>query len=151
MVKWLSCGGEDLIEADDIRWTDIAWKPRAKGKKIGEHDVEGKVEFCDREWVHVRVTSCETRADAGRTLDPYKSGELLRRRRHTLTRGKVHRMTWTDESARALVKSAHFKPEPRVVETPKHAVTASARSKYHNRTRRHKRAPRGARKMTLKP
>ncbi len=91
MVKWLPCHGEDLTEADDIRWTDIAWKPRAKGVKIGEHDVHGKVEFCDREWVHVRVTSCETRADAGWSVDPYKRGELLRRRPHTLSRGNVHR------------------------------------------------------------
>ena len=152
MVKWLRCKGEDLTEADDIRWTDIAWKPRAKGIKMGEHDVAAKVEFCDAEWVLVRVTSCLTKPDAGWTVEPYKRGDLLRRRHATLTRGELHRMTWTDESARALVKSAHFRPEPREAERPKHAVTASARSHRQRRAGgRRKHAPKGARKTQLKP
>lgn len=119
MVKWVSCRGDDIAEADDIRWTDAAWKPRTRGVKIGEHDIQGKVESCDREWVHIRVTACVTRPDVGWTVETFKKGELLRRRRATLQRGKPQRMTWTDESARGLVASAHFKPETSAPESPK--------------------------------
>lgn len=118
MVKWISCRGADVAEADDIRWTDAAWKPRTRGVKIGEHDIAGKVAFCDREWVHVRVTSCETRPDAGWTIETFKPGDLLRRRRATLHLGKVQRMTWTDESARGAVASAHFRPETTAPQEP---------------------------------
>ncbi len=124
MVKWFFCRGEGIAEADDIRWTDVAWKPKARGVKIGEHDVEGKVEFCDREWVHVRVKSCATRPDAGWTIESFSKGNLLRRRRATLSRGKVQRMTWTDESARSLVASEYFRPETTPPEMPKPAARA---------------------------
>src|SRR5690242_17165863 len=119
MVKWCFCRGEHIAEADDIRWTDIAWKPRTRGVKIGEHDIEGKVEFCDREWVHVRVKSCATRPDSGWMIESFKTGDVLRRRRATLSRGKLQRMMWTDESARALVASPHFRPETSAPEMPK--------------------------------
>ena len=129
MVQWLSIRGEDVAEADDIRWTDAAWKPGTRGVKVGEHDIEGKVEFCDREWVHVRVTSCVTRPDEGWTIESFKRGDLLRRRRATLHRGMLQRMTWTDESARGCVASAHLRPETSAPDAP----TAPPRAAHSHR------------------
>jgi hypothetical protein len=150
MVKWLSCRGEDIAEADDIRWTDVAWKPRTRGVKIGEHDIEGKVESCDREWVHVRVKSCQTRPDAGWTVESFKKGDLLRRRRVTLHRGSVQRMTWTDESVRGIVTSKHFRAETSAPETPT-AAPRAAQSHRRSGGGRRGYQRKGRRKTQLKP
>jgi hypothetical protein len=150
IVKWISCRGVDLAEADDIRWTEASWKKNTRGVKTGEHEIEGKVEFCDREWVHVRVKSGASRADEGWIVESYKTDDLLRRRRSALGRGTLQRMTWTDESARASVKSEHRKPEPRVPERPTHAPSVQSHRRGRRGTRR-KHAPKGRRKTQLTP
>ena len=151
MVKWISIRGEDVAEADDIRWTDAAWKPGTRGVKIGEHDIEGKVSFSDREWVHVRVTSCKTRPDAGWTIETFKEGDMVRRRRATLHRGKLQRMTWTHECARGVVASKYLGPETSAPDVPKAAPRAAQSHRSGSRGSRRRNSRKSSPKKQLKP
>jgi hypothetical protein len=56
-------------------------------------------------WVKLLVRGCTITKDeaAGKTVQALKAGELIRRAAKTLLRGKVERLLWGDETARAAV------------------------------------------------
>lgn len=108
--KWVACG-EKFITGDVIRWREAVWKPKArktsKAVRIGERVVTAEVQHCGPEWAHLLVKACETqRAETWwKPIKEFKTGELLRRRRGPLGKGRAVRLAWSDESARALVVS----------------------------------------------
>lgn len=115
-VKWLDCGTEFIV-ADVIRWREPVWKPQARASKkkpvvIGQRCVTGQILRIDRAgWVHIKVAACtaEPAANWLRPLPPsFRPGEIIRRRRGKIGQGKVVRLPWSDETARAAVVGSRF-------------------------------------------
>lgn len=91
-----------------IRWTEGVFHNRRRGKalRIGERQVAAEVlQRGEDGWVRLLVRACTITKDeaAGKAIQPFKSGEQIRRASKTLLRGKVERLLWDDESARAAV------------------------------------------------
>jgi len=114
-VKWLSCG-TDFIVADVIRWREPVWKPQPRHSKkrpviTGHRVITGQVVKVDRGgWVHIEVTACtvEPAPQWLRPLYPLKRGEAIRRQRGKIGQGKIDRMAWSDETARAAIVGSRF-------------------------------------------
>jgi hypothetical protein len=116
MSEWIACG-EVFIEADVIRWKEAVWKPKARRNsravKIGDRTMTAQVlKLTPDGWALLVVKKCETtNAETWwRTIPALKAGAELRRRPATLSRGRVERLPWSDESARAAVVSRFLKP-----------------------------------------
>lgn len=120
-MKWLACGAEFIV-ADVIRWREPVWKPQARASKkkpsiIGQRCVTGQIIRIDRAgWVHIKVVAC-TDEPAAHWLrhvqttkgpPPLKPGEIIRRQRGRIGQGKVVRLPWSDETARAAVVGSRF-------------------------------------------
>lgn len=106
MDDWVPA--EAFIPADVIRWKEAVFHNRRRGKalRIGERQVAAEVlERGEDGWVRLLVRACTITKDevAGRTVQSFKTGEQMRRASKTLLRGKVERLLWDDESARAAV------------------------------------------------
>ncbi len=106
MEQWVSA--EDFIAADLIRWKEGVFHNRRRGKalRIGERLVAAEVLHRGEDgWVKLLVRACTIIKDdvAGKTVRPLKAGEEIRRASKSLLRGKVERLLWDDESARATV------------------------------------------------
>lgn len=106
MEQWVEA--KDFIGADVIRWTEGVFHNRRRGKalRIGERQVAAEVlQRGEDGWVRLLVRACTITKDeaAGKAIQPFKSGEQIRRASKTLLRGKVERLLWDDESARAAV------------------------------------------------
>jgi hypothetical protein len=125
MAVWIPVG-DGFIEADVIRWKEPVFRNRHYGKaaRVGERLVTAEVlrEADQDGWVYLLVRGSEAlSANIGWSL----SDVLLaprdteaRRRLKTIVRGKAERLTWSDESARAVVTSQFLRdldPAPRVV------------------------------------
>lgn len=106
MEQWVEA--KDFIAADVIRWTEGVYDNRRRGKalRIGERLVAAEVLQRGKDgWVRLLVRACTITKDemGGRTVQTLKTGALIRRASKTLLRGKVERLLWGDESARAVV------------------------------------------------
>lgn len=114
-MKWLACG-TDFIVADVIRWREPVWKPQPRTSKkkpsiIGQRTITGQVVKIDRAgWAHIEVTACtvEPAPQWARPIVPLDNGEAIRRQRSKIGHGKVQRLLWSDESARAAVLGSRF-------------------------------------------
>ncbi len=114
-MKWLSCG-TDCIVADVIRWREPVWKPQPRTSKkkptmIGHRVVTGQVVKIDRAgWVHIEVGACTVEPSPHwlRPLYPLQAGETVRRQRTKIGQGKVDRLLWSDETARAAIVGSRF-------------------------------------------
>lgn len=121
MEQWIEA--KDFIAADVIRWKEGVFDNRRRGKalRIGERQVAAEVlQRGEDGWVRLLVRACTITKDevAGRTVQSLKAGEPIRRSIKTLMRGKVERLLWDDESARAAVLAS--KPaKSRYAEIPK--------------------------------
>jgi len=106
MERWIEA--QDFIAADVIRWREGVFHNRRKGKalRIGERQVAAEVlQRDDDGWIKLLVRGCTITKDeaAGRTVQVLKAGEQIRRAIKTVLRGKVERLPWDDETARAAV------------------------------------------------
>lgn len=106
MEQWVEA--EDFIAADVIRWREAVYDRRRHGKaqRIGERLVVAEVIVRDEDgWVALLVRACTITKDefAGRTVPSIKKDDQIRRAAKTVLRGKVERLLWDDESARAAV------------------------------------------------
>jgi hypothetical protein len=114
-VKWLTCG-TDFIVADVIRWREPVWKPQPRNSKkkpviTGHRVIAGQIVKIDRSgWVHIEVAECTVAPAPNwlRPLYPLKTGEVVRRQRSKNGQGKVERLPWSDESARAEIVGSRF-------------------------------------------
>jgi hypothetical protein len=126
MSNWIACGAAFIV-ADVVRWTEPAFAPRLTrfGRKVRAKSTRRNVCIGEREIVAevlsgpdprglitflvraVRVTL--EKGVQGVTLP--KKEEEIRRRRSTLVKGKVHRLAWSDESARSIVASEFLNGE----------------------------------------
>jgi hypothetical protein len=107
MDQWVLA--KDFIAADVIRWKEGVFdKRRRRGKdlRIGERLVAAEVlQRGEDGWVKLLVRACAITKDemAGKAVQSLKAGEQIRRASKTILRGKVERLLWDDESARAAV------------------------------------------------
>ena len=107
MAVWIPVG-DGFIEADVIRWKEPVFKNRQRGQptRTGERLVTAEVlREADRDgWVCLLVRRSEVLTSWQRSdvLLPAKDQET-RRRLRTILRGNPERLTWSDESARAIV------------------------------------------------
>ena len=73
---------------------------------IGDRVVIGEVVRDQGGWVDVLVRGCSVASEKpGRKVALLPKGQEVRRKRHTIERGKPERLLWTDESARAILAS----------------------------------------------
>lgn len=106
MEQWIEA--KDFIAADVIRWKEGVFDDRRRGKplRIGERQVAAEVlQRGEDGWVRLLVRACTITKNeaAGKAVQSLKAGEQIRRASKTLLRGKVERLLWDDESARAAV------------------------------------------------
>lgn len=84
----------------------VFYNRRSKALRIGERQVIAEVlQRGEDGWVRLLVRACTITKDdvAGKAVQSLKAGEQIRRASKTLLRGKVERLLWDDESARAAV------------------------------------------------
>jgi len=107
-AEWIRCGS-GFIEADVIRWSEGVWqKPRRRGRavNIGDRVVTGEVIRDAGGWVDLLIRGCTIASEKpGRKVLPLAKNTEVRRKRHTIEKGKPERLLWSDESARALLVS----------------------------------------------
>lgn len=106
MDQWIPAS--DFIPADVIRWTEAVFDRRRRGKalRIGERQMAAEViERGEDGWTRLLVRACTITKDefAGKRIQTFKPGELLKRGVRTILRGKPERLMWSDESARDAV------------------------------------------------
>lgn len=114
-MEWLKCGTEFIV-ADVIRWREPIWKPQPRKSKkpptmIGHRIITGQISKIDRYgWVHIQVAAC-TVTPLPRwwhPIAPLEVGLPIRRRREKIGQGRVDRLPWSDESARAAIVGSRF-------------------------------------------
>jgi len=106
--NWIAAG-EDIIEADVVRWVEAIWseKKRGRGKKarnvlIGKQRVTGQITLIDDDYVHVKVIEAELIEDKGaKERRIRKVDDIIRKKPQSLTKGEVERLLWSDEESRA--------------------------------------------------
>lgn len=109
-AEWVPCGS-GFIEADVIRWKEAAWEKRsrrrnARAVNAGERMVIAEVITDHDGWVSLLVRGCTVVSEKpGWALKPLQKNVAVRRRRRTIERGNPERLLWSDESARAVLKS----------------------------------------------
>ena len=100
--EWIVCGAE-FIEGDVIRWHEGVFDPNPRNRQervwIGERAITAQVVF-DPEDLNTKM---ELQVLASEGTRAYKSGEGLRRARHTVSREDTERLAWSDEDARVAV------------------------------------------------
>jgi len=107
---WVSCGSS-FIEADVVRWSEVAWqKPRwgSKSKAVhtGERLVIAEVLRIEGEWLVLLVRDGKVMNEkSGWKVPTMAAGMEVRRKRSTVEKGRPERLLWSDESARALLVS----------------------------------------------
>lgn len=120
MEQWIEA--QDFIAADVIRWKEGVFHNRRRGKalRIGERQVAAEVlQRGEDGWVKLLVRGCTITKDdaAGKSVQTLKAGEQIRRAAKTLLRGKVERLLWGDETARAAVLASK-PPKSRFADLP---------------------------------
>jgi hypothetical protein len=98
------------MEADVIRWSEGVWqKPRRKKGRsvhVGDRTVIAEVIRDHDGWVDLLVRdSTVTSEKPGCRIAPLAKNLEVRRKRHTIEKGKPERLLWTDETVRALLVS----------------------------------------------
>lgn len=109
VAEWVSCGSS-FIKADVIRWNEGVWQqPRRKRGRvlnIGDWVLIAEVIRDDGGWVDLLIRDCTiTSEKPGRKVLPLAKNLEIRRKRHTIEKGKPERLLWTDETVRALLVS----------------------------------------------
>jgi hypothetical protein len=108
-AEWILCSS-GFIEADVIRWTEGVWrKPRRnRGRAIntGDRVVIAEVIRDDGKWLDLLVRDCSvTRETTAHPVVPLEKNAAVRRKRHTVVKGKPERLLWSDETVRAALVS----------------------------------------------
>ena len=91
-AEWVPCGS-GFIEADVIRWNEGVWqKPRrrrGRAVNIGDRVVIAEVVRDEGGWVDLLVRGCSVLSEKfGRKVVPLPKSAPVRRKRHTIEKGK---------------------------------------------------------------
>ena len=103
-MEWLPADS-GILEADVVRWEEAIWAPkrrRRQNRPWGSQEVIGQVTALDAEYVSIKVMKAEiTENNIAAELKPHRPGTVIRKKRVTLQKGGVQRMSWSDEGARS--------------------------------------------------
>lgn len=117
MDSWIDCG-ENFIEADVVRWVEPVYdgpfggngRKVARGKqvRVGERQLVAEVvgELDEKGLVLLLVRACDivsARDNVPAAPQALKPASEIRRKASTLIKGRVERLTWSDESARCAI------------------------------------------------
>ena len=112
MAEWVPIQDGNFIAADVIRWKEWVYRPRrsrkARAIRLGDQLVTAEVikEPDDKGWTRLLVRRCEILTEFSvKKLTPIYIGTEVKRSIRTIMRGQPERLLWSDESARAIVKS----------------------------------------------
>jgi len=122
---WVVCGAE-FIEGDVIRWHEGVFEAsrydRKHRIKLGERSITAQVLYDPldaNEMLELQILSSEgTR--------PYRTDDLIRRARRTISRGDTERLEWSDEEARTSVIASLPEAQRKVMEQAQQKVTPPA-------------------------
>ena len=108
-AEWIPCGS-GFIEADVIRWNEGVWqKPRhrrGRAVNVGDRAVTGEVTRDADGWLDLLIRACTVLSERpGSKVSPLATNLAIRRKRHTVEKGKPERLLWSDEAARAMLVS----------------------------------------------
>jgi hypothetical protein len=108
-AEWIPCGS-GFIEADVIRWTDGVWqKPRrrrGRAVNIGDRLVVAEVLRDEGGWLNLLIRGCTIASEKpGYKVSVLTTDLEIRRKRHTIEKGKPERLLWSDETVRAVIVS----------------------------------------------
>ena len=108
-AEWIPCSS-GFIEADVIRWAEGVWqKPRrrrGRAANVGDRVVIAEVILDHEGWVRLLIRDCSiTSEKPGHKVLPLAKNLEVRRKRHTIEKGKPKRLLWSDETVRALLVS----------------------------------------------
>jgi hypothetical protein len=109
VAEWVPCGS-GFIEADVIRWSEGVWqKPRRnRGRAVnaGDRLVVAEVIRDEEGWADLLIRDCIIASEKpGHKALPLGKNAAVRRKRHTIEKGKPERLLWSDETVRALLVS----------------------------------------------
>ena len=123
LLRWIECGGAFIV-ADVVRWTKPVFarpltrygRKRESGNNvcIGEREITAEVLSTpdNRGFIKLLVRACkEVSAKGAQKVDVPRIEQEIRRRKTTLIKGKLHRLPWSDESARSSVASVFLNPQ----------------------------------------
>lgn len=135
LSEWV--GAQDgFIQADIIRWTEGIWKKRGRSKRavrIGDRQIVAEVlSGPDKQgWNQLLVRGCKTdMQQVGAAPADIKNGSTITRKKETLLRGQLQRLTWSDESARSIVVSKFLNEIPQ-----QSAETGTKRQRFRRKPR----------------
>lgn len=108
-AEWIPCGS-GFIEADVIRWTEGVWqKPRrrrGRAVNVGDLVVVAEVIRDEEGWVDLVIRGGTVASEKpGYKVSVLANYLEIRRKRHTIEKGKPERLLWSDEVARAVLVS----------------------------------------------
>lgn len=96
LSEWISAE-EGFIEADVIRWTEGVWKKRGRSKRavrIGDCQIVAEVLSCLDDWAQLLVRHCKAEIyQVGAVPPGIKSGMTIKRKKATLLRGQLQRLS----------------------------------------------------------
>jgi hypothetical protein len=104
--EWIPCE-DNFVVSDVIAFTRAIWpetrRKRTKARPLGETRVTAQIlEIDSRGYVRLSILKDEiTRNEHGMPLRLLKKGEIVVKKRATITRGKPVRLKWTEEAVRA--------------------------------------------------
>jgi hypothetical protein len=108
-AEWIPCGS-GFMAADVIRWSESVWqKPRrnrGRAANIGARVVVAEVIRDEGGWLDLLTRGCTVASEKpGCKISILAPKVEIRRKRHTIEKGKPERLLWSDETARALLVS----------------------------------------------
>ena len=95
---------------DVIRWNEGVWqKPRrrrGRAVNIGDRVVTAEVLRDEGGWLDLLIRGCTVASEKpGGRVSVLATNLEIRRKRHTVEKGKPERLLWSDETVRALLVS----------------------------------------------
>jgi hypothetical protein len=108
-AEWIPCGS-GFIEADVIRWNEGVWqKPRGRrGRAVntGDRVVIAEVLRDEGGWLDLLIRGGAVASEKpGHRVSALATNLEIRRKRHTIEKGKPERLLWSDETVRAVLVS----------------------------------------------
>jgi hypothetical protein len=104
-AEWIPCSS-GFIEADVIRWNEGVWqKPRrrrGRAVNIGDRVIIAEVLRDEGGWLDLLIRGCTVASEkTGCKVSTLATNLEIRRKRHTIEKGKPERLLWSDETVRA--------------------------------------------------
>jgi hypothetical protein len=101
---------ERVYRGDVVRWNEGVWQKlrRRRGRlvNIGDRIITAEVLQDEGGWLDLLIRGCAVASEKpGHKVSALAANVEIRRKRHTVEKGKPERLRWSDETARAALVS----------------------------------------------